>query len=177
MRELYCLRCSRVWHPYKKGRPYSCPGCHSTDWDKPRIRKPQPAILAFLTARLRRRFWSRVEKNGNRCWLWSPVREVVTANSRAAFGFYGYAYPAARVMWAIKFGEPPVDMQVCHICDNVRCVNPRHLFLGTNSDNAKDMVNKGRDWRSNPSKVAIVVAARTRYVDGSKVPRRKFLPE
>jgi hypothetical protein len=50
-------------------------------------------------------------------------------------------------MWTLSFGPIPSGMMVCHRCDVRNCVNPKHLFLGTNRDNMADMVRKGRKVR------------------------------
>jgi hypothetical protein len=53
-------------------------------------------------------------------------------------------YKAHRFVWIQTFGEIPDGLFVCHKCDVRACINPEHLFLGTNSDNMKDMYSKGR---------------------------------
>lgn len=90
------------------------------------------------------RFWSKVSK-GDGCWEWQAGR-LPTGYGR--FSDKGVEYKAHRFSWALAHGAIPEGMLICHRCDNPRCVRPDHLFLGTNSDNQRDMVNKNRGrWK------------------------------
>ncbi len=51
---------------------------------------------------------------------------------------------AHRLAYICAFGPFPLELLVCHHCDNPVCINPKHLFLGTNKDNTEDKVRKGR---------------------------------
>lgn len=89
------------------------------------------------------RFLMRVEKRGkDECWPWTGSRqERWHGQWRNAAG---EIEPTHRAAWRLFVGEIPEGMHVLHRCDNPICVNPAHFFLGTQSDNAKDMWAKKR---------------------------------
>ena len=87
-----------------------------------------------------KRFWDKVDKTGE-CWIWTAYTKT---DGYGQFKFDGKMRGAHRMAWLLTNGEIPDGMLVCHTCDNPSCVNPNHLFLGTNQDNADDKMNKGR---------------------------------
>ena len=86
------------------------------------------------------RFWSKVKKT-NGCWLWLDVPD---AYGYGIFFIWPQNKKAHRISWEIHNGAIPAQLHVLHSCDNPLCVNPQHLFLGTQADNNRDCIAKGR---------------------------------
>lgn len=90
------------------------------------------------------RFLKRVDVKGqNDCWLWTGARLRVKWHGQWR-GPKGVPEPTHRAAWRLWRSEIPQGMHVLHRCDNPICVNPAHLWLGTASDNMRDMWSKGR---------------------------------
>ena len=90
---------------------------------------------------LEKRFYKKIEKT-DYCWVW--------LGAKTGSGYGVVRGPDSRMMGAhvasylIHNGPIEVGQQICHICDNKLCVNPNHLFIGTQLDNMHDMISKGR---------------------------------
>lgn len=97
-----------------------------------------------------KRFFEKVEKTAS-CWMWVGGRFGTNRGEYFRYGCFLMskqrgAMLAHRASWELHYGEIPNGMVVCHKCDTPLCVNPDHLFLGTQKDNAMDMVSKGRNY-------------------------------
>lgn len=79
----------------------------------------------------------------NGCWQWTSTSN----RGRGVFTAQKGRMLASRASWVIHRGPIPEGMHVLHACDNPRCVNPEHLFLGTHDDNMADKKEKGRAHR------------------------------
>jgi len=105
------------------------------------------------------RFWSKVDKNGptqphmeTPCWVWTAAKKE---SGYGAFGVLRKTLKTHRIAWTLIKGSIAQNLFVCHHCDNPACVNVDHLFLGTNTDNVRDMVAKGRHFSvTKPERIA-----------------------
>jgi hypothetical protein len=94
------------------------------------------------------RFVRKINKTET-CWLWTDTLH------KTGYGYFTItkrpkttSYVAHRFSWTLFKGPIPEGLHVLHTCDVRHCVNPDHLFLGTASENMKDMVKKGRAIRN-----------------------------
>jgi hypothetical protein len=115
------------------------------------------------------RFWAKVDKSGE-CWEWTAG-----LNNTGGYGVFHlnlgkpvlahrYSYiihhPLTNDLWEHR------EICVCHRCDNPKCVNPAHLFLGSRSDNMKDMVMKGRGLTGEKNGHSKLTEAQVREIRG-----------
>lgn len=128
----------------------TCPRCHkkfvpANSW-KRTFCSHSCAAFARNAERARQdeeRFWGKVDKRGPaECWPWLGA---CGPHKRGQFWINKKLKKASHFSWKAEHGEwPPRGMNVLHKCDNPNCVNPSHLFLGTQMDNVRDMISKKR---------------------------------
>lgn len=100
-------------------------------------------LLPIYEERFKKRYFNYVEKSKSTegCWNWTG------AGTKEGYGHISYkakVKKSSRIMWEWIYGKIPNKMIICHNCDNPKCVNPDHLFLGTDAINRVDCMKKGR---------------------------------
>lgn len=99
--------------------------------------------MARAKKTLEERFWPKVNKTET-CWLWKAATHEFGYGLIGCPDVAGRTLRAHRVSYELFVGPIPDGMSVLHKCDVPACVNPAHLFVGTQQDNVDDMRGKGR---------------------------------
>ena len=87
------------------------------------------------------RLWKHLKQRENGCWEYEGQRQNDYVRFQNESNKLEYAH---RVAYRLMKGSIPAGLLVLHSCDNPKCCNPMHLFLGTHADNTRDKVAKGR---------------------------------
>jgi hypothetical protein len=135
-----------------------------------------------MTEKDKKRFWAKVDKCGP-----DECLELQSAFDSGGYGLFlmGKNKRAHRITYEIANGPIDLGLYICHHCDNPSCVNPAHLFAGTQYDNMQDSIAKGRFTgfiipAGDASKVAELLKAHTqedvaKMYDVSRTTVRNFL--
>lgn len=111
---------------------------------------------------LEERFWAKVRIGSTEdCWPWQGF---IWKHGYGNFGTREQERLAHRWAWKLTNGTIPADTLVCHACDNRRCCNPSHLFLGTYTDNYTDAVTKGRSSRGEAHPISKLTERQVRTI-------------
>ncbi len=113
-----------------------------------------------------RRFKSKYIVDENGCWIWTAHLNYA---GYGHFGFAGKIIRAHRFSWMLHKGKISAGLFVLHRCDCRSCVNPDHLWLGSQAENLRDMHNKGR---CNPPKGSRAALAKLTETDVLEIRRR-----
>ena len=144
----------------------------------PHVLRPMPVFDLYD----RVRFWSYVDRksDNNVCWLWLGKRDCTDPKHhqpRFSFGTRKdqIVLTASRVAYYLGHKIDPGDLLVCHECDNQLCMNPTHLWLGTQKDNMMDCSAKGRIAIGNGAILApaqVIEIRRLYHDEGFKFPKK-----
>lgn len=104
------------------------------------------------------------------CWLWQGFIHAMGYGDAC---YRGKNHRVHRAMWIVTRGAIPSGMHVCHTCDVRHCINPDHLWLGTNRENIRDAAAKGRIRNRNNGPLPETPIARVQVARSYKKPYQR----
>lgn len=152
-REKPCASCGKVFtkdprctHSYFARQKYCSQACAANEWSR---------LSAERRPTIREAFASKYEVDENGCHIWTGIL------GWDGYGILAYGkknYRANRLALELAGHVLPPGSFACHTCDNPRCVNPEHLYVGTPQSNMRDAKARGRVRRGETSASAKLTA-------------------
>lgn len=121
-------------------------------------RKMQPRVDKVA------RFWGMSAAAPGGCREW---KGALSTNGYGRLYFGGQRYYAHRLAWKLTHGALPLDALILHRCDNRRCCNPDHLYLGDQRQNMRDAHDRGRNIRGERVCFAVLTEEKVRAIKAS----------
>jgi hypothetical protein len=133
------VQCSHCRVEFDRGYRISAKRAANPQFCRPSCRREE-TVLQAKTA-LATSFWERGSRQANGCLYWQGRLDE---NGYGRIDTGGRPQLAHRVAYTLAYGCELGDMNVCHSCDTPQCIEPKHLWLGTQADNMADASSKGR---------------------------------
>lgn len=131
-------------------------------------------------AALPERITRRLKCEANGCWNWTGPTSL-NGKGRGMVSVGGKPMLPHRAVWTLLRGPIPAGAYLCHHCDNPRCANPAHLYVGDHKTNVRDMWARGRHWTQQQPERARELGRlggkQNNWARGARNPRAKLTPK
>lgn len=130
-------------------------------------------------ANLPERVTRRLSREASGCWNWTGPNSL-NGRGRGMVSVGGKPMLHHRAVWTLLRGAIPEGAFLCHHCDNPRCANPAHIYIGDHKSNVRDMWARGRHWtQQQPERareLGVVGGRMNNWAGGSRNPKAKLSP-
>jgi HNH endonuclease len=137
-----CETCKKEykWRRKNSGNPPRFCSFECRKWDRCKGRKKNSELTGEENLSRIKKYFDKYAVKQEECWDW---KGIIDSTGYTVLGIRPHI-KGHRASWIIHKGPIPIGMNVCHSCDNRKCTNPEHLWIGSQKENIQDKIKKGR---------------------------------